>query len=156
MKTVGKQVALVVCIAAIAAGITWRIQPPVKVVPPITCDPATIGSDEICLNTVILDWKMDCIWIDARRRSDWQKDGIPGSILLTTAEGENFDQLLEQAFPTLAEKRKRVVVYCSDIGCGTSKEIAKRLREYQLVPEVRALHGGWKALSQAGLVKSQP
>jgi rhodanese-related sulfurtransferase len=150
------QVALIVGISAVAALITRAIKPPLKQAPPIVCDPATIAQDEICLNTVILDWKMDCIWIDARRRVDWEKDGIPGSLLLTTADGESFDQLLEQAFPTLAEKQKRVVVYCGDVGCGTSREIAKRLREYQLVPEVRALHGGWKALSQAGLVKLQP
>jgi hypothetical protein len=35
-------------------------------------------------------------------------------------------------------------------------EIAKRIRDYQLVPDVRALHGGWKALQQAGLVDAKP
>jgi rhodanese-related sulfurtransferase len=82
----------------------------------------------------------------------WEKNGIAGSILITTADGENFDQLLETAFPLLAEKQKRVVVYCGDLGCGMSREIAKRIRDYQLVPEVRALHGGWKALEQAGML----
>lgn len=156
MKEVAKQLALIVGISAVAAWVTRAIKPPMQQATTISCDPATIAKDEICLSTVILDWKMDCIWIDARRRVDWEKDGISGSLLLTTVEGENFDQLLEQAFPTLAEKQKRVVVYCGDVGCGSSREIAKRLRDYQLVPEVRALHGGWKAMSQAGLVKSQP
>jgi hypothetical protein len=31
--------------------------------------------------------------------------------------------------------------------------VAKRLRELGFIPEVRALHGGWDALKQAGLVK---
>jgi rhodanese-related sulfurtransferase len=118
----------------------------------IVCNPATISAEEICLSTVLQEWKNDCIWIDARRREDWQRDGLPGSILLTTAAVESFDALLEQAFPRLATEQKRVVVYCSDQGCGTSKEIAKRLRDYQIVPEVHALYGGWKALSEAGMV----
>ena len=118
----------------------------------ITCDPSQLPAEEICLSTVVNDWGNDCIWVDARRRSEWEKNGIAGSILLTTADGENFDQLLETAFPLLAEKQKRVVVYCGDLGCGMSREIAKRIRDYQLVPEVRALHGGWKALEQAGML----
>ena len=155
MKRYAWQIALLIGISAIAAVITHSVRPPV-VVAPLACDPATLAADEICLQTVIGEWGNDCVWIDARRRVDWEKDGMPGSLLLTTAEGESFDQLLELAFPTLAEKQKRVVVYCSDVGCGTSREIAKRLRDYQLVPEVRALHGGWKALSEAGLVKAKP
>lgn len=147
------QLSLLFGISAVAALITHAVHPIPRAVP-LTCNPAALAADEICLQTVIDEWGGDCIWIDARRRVDWQKDGVPGSLLLTTAEGESFDQLLEQAFPTLAEKQKRVVVYCSDIGCGTSREIAKRLRDYQLVPEVRALHGGWKALEQAGMVKT--
>ncbi len=122
----------------------------------VACDPTLLAADEVCLHTVIEDWKNDCIWIDARRRVDWEKDGLPGSLLLTTAQGESFDRLLEQAFPVLAEKNKRVVVYCGDVGCGTSREIAQRLREYQLVPDVKALHGGWKSLSQAGLIPRRP
>jgi rhodanese-related sulfurtransferase len=148
------QIALLLGISAIAAIVTRSMHSSVEA--PIICNPATLAADEICLQTVIDDWGNDCVWIDARRRADWEKDGLPGSLLLTTADGESFDQLLELAFPTLAEKQKRVVIYCSDAGCGTSREIAKRLREYQLVPEVRALHGGWKALSQAGMVKPKP
>ena len=150
MNITATQCALLFACAALMGWIhsTWQPLPPNQ----ITCIPTQLPNDEICLSTVIEEWKNDCIWVDARRRADWEKDGILGSILLTTADGENFDQLLEDAFPLLAEKQKRVVVYCSDLGCGTSKEIAKRLRDYQLVPEVRALHGGWKALDQAGLI----
>lgn len=155
MKRVFSQIALIISISLVAAFITRAIKPP-SAPQAIVCDPATLASDEICLSTVLGEWQNDCIWVDARRRSDWEKNGVPGSLLLTTADGEDFNLLLEAAFPTLAEKQKRVVVYCSDIGCGTSREIARRIRDYQLVPEVRALHGGWMALSQEGLVKAQP
>jgi rhodanese-related sulfurtransferase len=147
-----RQFAIIVGLSATAALATYLIYSPPASVERLVCDPAVLASDEICLQTVIDDWHSDCLWVDARRRVDWEKDGLPGSILLTTADGENFDRLLEKAFPLLAEKQKRVVVYCSDITCGTSREIAKRLRDYQLVPEVRALHGGWKALRQAGMI----
>lgn len=151
---VWQQWALIVGVSCMGAWGNYLIDPVEPAA--IFCDPAKVAADEICLRTVIEDWKNDCVWIDARRRVDWQKDGLPGSLLLTTADGESFDKLLEQAFPILAEKNKRVVVYCSDVGCGTSREIAKRLREYQLVPDVRALHGGWKALSQAGMISQKP
>jgi rhodanese-related sulfurtransferase len=150
------QCTVIVGLSAIAAVATYWIKPPSPAAERLVCDPALIASDEICLQTVIEEWHKDCIWVDARRRVDWEKDGLPGAILLTTADGENFDLLLEQAFPVLVEKQKRVVVYCNDVGCGTSREIAKRLRDFQLVPEVRALHGGWKALSQAGWIPPKP
>ncbi|MFY7819016.1 MAG: rhodanese-like domain-containing protein [Akkermansiaceae bacterium] len=149
-----KQLAMILSLSLIGALILRVVDPIAKA--EVSCDPSTIAADEICLRTVIDEWKSDCVWIDARRRVDWQKDGLAGSLLLTTAEGENFELLLEQAFPILAQKNQRVVVYCSDAGCGTSREIAKRLREYQLVPDVKALHGGWKALSQAGLIPRKP
>lgn len=141
----------IAAVAGAAALITYQI----KGVPDrtIVCDAAIIKPEEICLATVIGEWQSDVVWIDARRRTDWKKDGLPGSLLLTTADGENFDSLLEQAFPRLSEGKK-VVVYCSDVGCGTSLEIAKRIRDFGLVPDVRALHGGWKALVQGGLIKS--
>lgn len=141
---------MIVGVSCLGAWANRIIDPVVPVA--IICDPVKLAPDEICLRTVIEDWKNDCVWIDARRRVDWQKNGLPGSLLLTTADGESFDQLLEQAFPLIAQKNKRVVVYCGDVGCGTSREIAKRLREFELVPDVRALHGGWKALSKAGMI----
>lgn len=152
MKKSIYQVLAIAAVVAVAAFATWKIKgTPDRT---ITCDPATIKAEEICLATVIGDWKADVIWIDARRRSDWQKDGLPGSLLLTTADGENFDKLMEEAFPKLAEGKK-VVVYCNDVGCGTSLEIAKRIRDFGLVPDVRALHGGWVALQQGGLLAAK-
>jgi rhodanese-related sulfurtransferase len=41
---------------------------------------------------------------------------------------------------------KLVVVYCSSQACGTSREVAKRIRKLDFGPEVKALHGGYPAL----------
>lgn len=151
--TTTRQVALL-CVLTGAAGLaTWKWKgTPDRSVP---CEISQLKEGEICLSTVMGEWKNQVVWVDARVRSDWQKDGVPGSVFITTANGENFDQLLEQAVPVLAEG-KNVVVYCSDVGCGTSLEVAKRIREFGLAPEVRALHGGWKALQQAGVIESKP
>lgn len=147
------QLLVIAGLVVAATLLTWLMKgTPDRTVP---CGPASLKPGEVCLETVLKDWSADVIWVDARRRVDWEKDGMKGSLLITTSNGESFDKLLEQAFPRLSEG-KNVVVYCSDVGCGTSLEIAKRIRDYQLVPDVRALHGGWKALQQAGLVDSKP
>lgn len=148
MKALG-QVTLLCVLTSVAGLATWKFKSaPDRTVP---CEISQLKEGEICLSTVIAEWQNNVLWVDSRLRSDWEKDGLPGSLLITTANGENFDQLLEQAVPSLVEG-KNVVVYCSDVGCGTSLEIAKRIREFGLAPEVKALHGGWKALQQAGLI----
>jgi rhodanese-related sulfurtransferase len=149
MRTLYQMLAIagLVALAAIA---TWQIKgPPLRKVP---CDPSKLIDHEVCLDTVMQQWHGDVVWVDARRRSDWEKDGVPGSLFITNAKEENFDELLAQSVEKLAVGKK-VIVYCTDIGCGTSLEVAKRIRDFQLVPEVKALHGGWKALDQAGLTK---
>lgn len=152
MKALG-QAALLCALTGVAGIATWKIKgAPDRTVP---CEISQLKEGEICLSTVMAEWQNNVVWVDSRLRSDWEKDGLPGSLLITTANGENFDQLLEQAVPSLAEG-KNVVVYCSDVGCGTSLEIAKRIREFGLAPEVKALHGGWKALQQAGLIPPKP
>jgi rhodanese-related sulfurtransferase len=133
----------------VAAFSTWFIKG--TLVRELICKVSEISPEEVCLNTVLEDWKNDVIWVDARRKEDWEQDGIKGSVHITNIASENFDQLMEDAFPQLAQG-KRVVVYCDDVGCGTSLEVAKRIREFQLVPDVKALYGGWKALKKAKLI----
>jgi len=152
MKTLG-QVAVLCALTGVAGIATWKVRgAPDRSVP---CEISQLKDGEICLSTVMSQWQNNVLWVDARLRSDWEKNGLPGSILLTTVNGENFDQLLEQALPVLAEG-KNIVVYCSDVGCGTSLEVAKRIGEFGLAPEVKALHGGWQALQQAGLTPVKP
>ncbi len=134
-------------LATLAAVGTWRLAGP----PPaeVTCDPAAIGPEEVCLETIRDD--ADILWIDARTEAEWRRDGLPGSIHLTTTGGADFDGLVAVHGDRIATAEK-AVVYCSDLGCGLSKEVAGRLRGYGLIHDVRALYGGWAALKAAGLI----
>jgi rhodanese-related sulfurtransferase len=150
MKSVA-EMALVLGCAALGAVATWKIGgPPSRAV---ACDPAAISPLEICLESVRAEWSEGSfVWIDARSEEEWRRDGLPGSVHLTTAGGANFDEQLLAAGERLIAVR-RAVVYCGSSGCGTSKEVAKRIVDYGLLPEARALHGGWDALRQAGWIK---
>lgn len=151
MRTV-TELALVILLSSVGAVATWKIAGPPDRTVVVTCDPATIGPDEICLATVQAEWK-DVLWIDARPEAEWKKDGIPGSIHLTTVGGGSFEEQMEASFDKLGAAH-RAVVYCGDTGCGISKEVVKRLRDFGLSLEVKALHGGSAALQAAGLLKS--
>jgi rhodanese-related sulfurtransferase len=150
MRTV-TELALVLACASLGAVATWKIAgPPSRQIP---CDPATIAAEEICLSTVQAEWPAGSfLWIDARPAAEWKLNGIEGSIPLTITGDSPF----EEQVLGLQEKllgAERALVYCGSASCGTSKEVVRRLTEAQLIPEVRALHGGWDALRQAGLVK---
>lgn len=145
------ELALVLTCASLGALGTWAyLGPPSREVP---CDPAAISEEEICLANLRADWPDGSfLWIDARPAEEWQRDGIAGSINLTTAGPISFEEQMEISLDRIGTA-PRAVVYCGSAGCGISKEVVKRLREFGLIPEVRALHGGWDALRQAGLVK---
>ncbi len=145
------ELALVLACASLGALATWKIAgPPSRAV---VCDPATIAPEEICLATVQSEWPAGSfLWIDARPATEWKLNGIPGSIPLTITGDTSFDEQVEASLEKLGSAQ-RAVVYCGSPSCGTSKEVAKRLKALGFIPEVRALHGGWDALKQAGLVK---
>jgi rhodanese-related sulfurtransferase len=150
MKTV-TELALVLACASLGALATWKIAgPPSRV---IACDPATIAPEEICLATVQAEWpEGSFLWIDARPAAEWKLNGIPGSIPLTTIGDVGFDEQVEASMEKIGNA-ERALVYCGSTSCALSKDVAKRLKVLQLIPEVRALHGGWDTLKQAGLVK---
>lgn len=145
------ELVLVLGCASLGALGTWAIVgKPSREVP---CDPASIAAEEICLETLRAQWPDGSfLWIDARPAEEWQRDGIEGSINLTTAGTISFEEQMEVSLERLGTA-SRAVVYCGSAGCGVSKEVVKRLKEFGMIPELRALHGGWQALHQAGLVK---
>jgi rhodanese-related sulfurtransferase len=147
MNSLG-QLAVTGCISLAAAGGTFLIKgPPARA---LHCDPASLKSDEVCLESIPAG--ADVLWVDARTRSDWEKDGVVGSLLWNLDPAEDM-----QAFEAEAAVRmvaaSRVVVYCSDENCGVSRQIAERIRKLDLGPEVLVLRGGWRALNEAGRVK---
>ena len=147
------EIALVLGCAVVGALVTWKIAgPPDRTV---ACDPALLPAEEICLSTIQAEWaEGSFVWIDARSAEERQRDGdgMPGSIPLTTAGGPSFDEQVEAQLERLATA-PRAVVYCGSAGCGISKEVVNRLKNLGMIPEVRALHGGWEALQQAGWLK---
>lgn len=122
------------------------------VVEKVVCDPARLSPEEICLEALAAGGS-EILWLDARSEADWKRDGLPGSKHLTLGGNPSFDQQVEVLAAELA-MAPMVVVYCSDVGCGTSKEVVKQLRGLGgLVQQAYALHGGYEALKQAGRIK---
>lgn len=147
MKTF-PQLAIITSITLAAAGVTYLVKgPPIRV---LVCDPSTLKPDEVCLESVPAD--ADLLWVDARSRADWEKNGVPGSLLWNLDPSENM-QTFEADAAVRIVANPRVVVYCSDENCGVSRQIAERIRALDLGAEVSVLRGGWRALSEAGRVK---
>ena len=147
MKSLG-QFAVLVALTWIAAGATWWIKgPPERL---FHCDPASLKPGEVCLEDV--KGQPGLLWIDARSRSKWQADGLPGSILWNLDPEEDMRVFEAEAAPRLLEASK-VVVYCDDQNCGISHQVADRVRALDLAGEVVVLKGGFRALREAGMIK---
>jgi rhodanese-related sulfurtransferase len=88
------------------------------------------------------------LWIDARRRQEYEKGHIPGALLLN--EYEWHDLLVPAMEPLNAAQEGKVVVYCDASKCTASKSIAAQVRDFFPVPEnVLVLRGGWPAWQAA-------
>ena len=147
MKAIGQLLAIGI-ISLAAAGGTYLVKgPPTRTV---QCDPATLKPDEVCLQEIGPDEAV--LWVDARHRKEWEKNGMPGSTLWNLDADEDM-QAFEADVAMRIMETPRVIVYCGDENCGLSRQVADRIRSLGLASEVSVLHGGWRALSEAGLVK---
>ena len=147
MNAVGQLVSIGIIALTAAGGTFWIKGPPRRTV---LCDPAALKADEICLQQISDRDKV--LWVDARHRKDWEKDGLPGSVLWNLDAEENM-QAFEADIAMRIMETPRVIVYCGDENCGLSRQVANRIRDLQLGAEVSVLHGGWRALSEAGRIK---
>jgi rhodanese-related sulfurtransferase len=139
---------LLAAVALAAAGATYAIKgPPNRM---FRCDPASLKPDEVCLEAVPAGAQV--VWVDARPRTDWEKSGVPGSLLWNLDPAEDM-QAFEAAAAVRIAATPRVIVYCGDENCGVSRQVAGRIRALDLGAEVAVLRGGWRALSEAGRVK---
>lgn len=136
------QLGAIALLSLAAAGATWLV----KGTPPkpaaFRCDPSTLAETEICL----ADVKGNVLWVDARLRSEWEENGLDGSVLWNMDPKEDQNEMEAGAVMRIASGADLVVVYCSSEACGTSKQIAERIRSLGLGIPVKALHGGWDAL----------
>jgi rhodanese-related sulfurtransferase len=101
---------------------------------------APVAASEMVALTQARAWGDGAIWIDARPEEDFDREHVPGALLL------NEDRWNELLPPMLAawSPEKRVIVYCSAEGCGASREVARRLRKEAGLTNVFVLEGGWE------------
>jgi rhodanese-related sulfurtransferase len=136
------QIAMLLAIAASAASITWFLKDPnSKPALIVHCDPAKLKPDEICFDQVM----GKVFWVDARSREEWQKNGYPNSILWNLDPKEDALKMEADAVFKIAESNL-VVVYCASQSCGTSRQIAEKIRKLELGPRVKVLYGGYPSL----------
>ncbi len=85
-------------------------------------------------------WDGNAIWVDARPDAEFEREHIPGAVLLNE---DSWNELLPQ-FLAAWSPEKRVVVYCSSQSCNASREVARRLRDEAQLKNVFVLQGGWE------------
>ena len=83
----------------------------------------------------------DAIWIDARPQEEFEREHVPGALLLNE---DRWNELFPQVLAVWAPE-KRIIVYCSSESCGSSREIAHRLRKEAGLTNVFVLEGGWES-----------
>jgi len=137
----GLQASVIAAVALLGSLLVWKVAGP----------PERLAEDEVELSTVLQQWGGEVLWVDARKRQDWEKNAMPGSVLINTDPAENFEELVAEALPKLATA-DRLVVYCATSGCETSRQVAGKLREFEIGPECYALYGGVQTLIDAGLI----
>ena len=107
------------------------------------------GPDEISITDALaLEKAGGVLWLDARRRSEYDKAHVPGALLLNLHE---WDDLMMPVVHALGDgPRRAVIIYCDAQKCAASKELRERMIQFGLGDiDIRVLHGGWPAWSAA-------
>lgn len=146
MKQLTLEVAAILALALATAGVSLQSRSE-EGTAEAKCDPSNLKPGYLCFDDAIA--LENVVWVDARPRKLWEKNGFPGSVLLTDHPSEDWPTLLEEAFESLATA-DNVVVYCATEGCGSSEPVAEKIHSLELLPreKVFVLAGGWKALQQ--------
>ncbi len=144
----------VIVVVAVAAGVgTWVANGRPPAYPAAEADATPLRPGEVRLEMLQEKGLDGILWVDARKASAWQSDGLPGSIHLTIQSDESLGAQVERNLERLA-MAGRVVVYCDDLHCSLSHDLATALRALELVPgEILVLQGGMTKLREAGLLK---
>lgn len=102
------------------------------------------AADEITLPAVRAH-RGPLLWIDARPAADFVRDHIPEALPLNADDWDN------QIVAVIArwQPGTRVVVYCDDRACGSSRHVAEKLRRDYQFDDVLILHGGWSSWQEA-------
>ena len=100
-----------------------------------------VAASEMVTLTQARTWGDGAIWIDARPQEEFEREHVPGALLLNE---DRWNELLPAMLAAWTPE-KRVVVYCSAEGCGASRDVARRLRKEAGLTNVFVLEGGWEA-----------
>jgi rhodanese-related sulfurtransferase len=148
MKALRELLAISSIALAAAGGTLWLKGPPQR---RLACEPSTLKPGEVCLEQISTTEKI--LWVDARPRKDWGKNGLPGAVLWNLDPAEDM-QAFEADIASRIVETPRVIVYCGDENCGISTQVAERIRALGMGAEVSALRGGWRALDEAGRIQA--
>ena len=105
---------------------------------------AGLAPDEITLASA-RSHRGALLWIDARSQQEFVRGHLPQALNL---DPEHWDADLAELLRAW-QPGTRVIVYCREAGCGTSRNVADRLRREYRLPDVWVLHGGWEAWEEA-------
>jgi rhodanese-related sulfurtransferase len=100
-----------------------------------------VAASEMVTVAQAREWGDNVIWVDARPHEEFEREHVPGAVSLNE---DRWNELLPQMLATWSPE-KRVVVYCSSESCGSSREVARKLREQAQLKDVFVLEGGWEA-----------
>ncbi|MCU0797802.1 MAG: rhodanese-like domain-containing protein [Akkermansiaceae bacterium] len=151
MKT-STQMALIVGLACAASGIHWAAQGRPSGDPMEEIARIPLREGEIEAAALLAMDPASVLIIDARRVDEWQADGIDGAVSITPLSDEDLVLQLERHADALFGA-SLIAVYCGDIHCALSHELAERLKRDHaalLGGEIKVVHGGLPALKAAG------
>jgi rhodanese-related sulfurtransferase len=101
-----------------------------------------MGEGEISVETARA---REVLWVDARSAAEYAAGHVPGAVHLNE---ENWGTGVMELMLVWLEDPRMMVVYCAEAGCGSSKQLAMRLREAVTEAEIYWLKGGWEALQE--------
>ncbi len=102
------------------------------------------AADETTL-AAVRDHRGPLLWLDARPAADFARGHIPEALPLNP---DDWDQQIV-AIIAVWQPGTRVIVYCDDRACGSSRAVADKLRREYQFDDVVILHGGWTAWQKA-------
>ena len=138
-------------IAVLCAGVTYLVKGEYSRTVP--CLQSELDQYEVCLNTVLDDWKGDVIWVDARAEIE-KEVKIPSALEISEANAEVdiSSDVVRMTLFRAKGKGTRVVVFCQTDACGSSKYVRDKIlaKKLQREENVFYLYGGWKAIESDG------
>ena len=148
------EVAILSLVAVAGSVVAWVVDDKPTGDPVQDLSKYPLKEGEIRLETLIEQGLQGVTWVDARRQSDWEKDGLKGSIHLTVLSDAALSEQIAANTDALLSAEK-IVIYCDGVHCTLSHDLAKQLQsDYSdLFPgEIWVLHGGITALQAEGMV----